>query len=85
MKTYNKPELFYENFELSQHIAGTCQFKVTSTLNDEPNTCSGSGKLPFIDGIIVNGFARADVDCAVPVDIYCYQASESLVGLTYGS
>ena len=68
MKKYVKPELFYESFELSQHIAG-CNLKLQST-----DACSiwntvaeGSIEGVHSDSWFVEGGA-----CSVGVEVYCY-------------
>lgn len=74
MKTYVKPELFFESFELSQHIAG-CNL----TLNvGDAATCNATG---WIEGIYEKGEETPGVKsgwfidskiCAVEVEAYCY-------------
>lgn len=76
MKTYVKPELFFESFELSQHIAG-CNL----TLNvGDAATCNATG---WIEGIYEEGkgsemksgwFIDSKI-CAVEVEAYCYTNS----------
>ncbi len=75
MKTYVKPELYFESFELSQHIAA-CDLK----LNQENIwTCSvelhtGDSSSPFF-GDMENEFVGGFVDntsCTKKCEIYCY-------------
>ena len=42
MKKYVKPELFYEHFELSQHIAA-CDFDIYNSTLSSPETCKFIG------------------------------------------
>lgn len=66
MKTYVKPELFFESFELSQHIAG-CNLR----LNSEVQACTASGT---IFGVTLEGSESwfvSDV-CSAKVEAYCY-------------
>lgn len=70
MKKYTKPVLFYENFELMQHIAGlTCSVMMNS---DTEATCTTG------DGSDSGGFSNMFVsaDCGVNLDTlgeeYCY-------------
>lgn len=84
MKKYVKPELYYENFELTQHIAA-CTLKITANLSvTDHNNCNATGKLSgdafFGDLSIVNGFVDADLDCSqqpLPAQLYCYYAGEN--------
>lgn len=65
MKEYVKPELYYESFELSQHIAG-CYLKLESAdINNCISVLEGVGTL----------FVQNRTACDVPVanpDMYCY-------------
>ena len=71
MKKYVKPELFYEQFELSKHIAD-CAWELTL---DNENVCSAvsdSAKIP-VPG---NLFVSEEKGCTVTSDVYqdyCYQ------------
>lgn len=71
MKKYVKPELFYERYELSQHIAD-CAFELNQ---GDVSTCSAVMDLDFsvTNGIPtgVKYFAGAS-DCQVTPQIYCY-------------
>ena len=71
MKEYVKPELFYENFELSQHIAG-CNLTLDS--GDVMN-CDASGTIgsDFVDGAgSKKGWFVTTNICGVEVESYCY-------------
>lgn len=65
MKTYVKPELYYESFELSQHIAG-CNLELgpTDVLN-----CTASGKIGIAES---NSWFIAEPVCTSEVEDYCY-------------
>lgn len=71
MKEYVKPELYYESFELSQHIAG-CNLQMKSTIED---ACAASGTIDGIgssDAWFVNGIAN----CKNWIQDFCYTNSE---------
>lgn len=58
MKKYVKPDVVFEGFELSQHIAGGC----TAMLNfADINNCETNGKGGF--NIEAGFFAQTNVDC----------------------
>ena len=61
MKAYQKPVLYYERFELSQHIA-SCDLK----LNHQMGSCTASGN--FWGLPINNGFSgiSGNVELAAP-------------------
>ena len=73
MKKYVKPELFYEYYELSQHIAD-CAWELTSATKD---TCSAAADpdylLPYVGS---NLFMSSNYGCVlIPGDNYsdvCY-------------
>lgn len=64
MKTYVKPELFFESFELSQHIAG-CNL----TLEIAVGTCKATGT---IEGIPGDSWFISKEHCKTLVEAYCY-------------
>lgn len=66
MKKYVKPELFFENFELSQQIAA-CQFDSEGTKNDV-YSCSFMDETGFIRERI---FANSTSSCKVEPEVYC--------------
>ena len=72
MKKYVKPELFYEHYELSQHIAD-CNFEY----NQAQDACAAQGDIE--DGIgAVLVFNTTPTPCNVlPKDLnwFCYTAS----------
>lgn len=76
MKNYVKPELFYERYEVSQHIADCAWEWVNST---DASTCKAipdtQGKLPGMPVIFLyeeNGCVFTD---AKEYENYCYQNS----------
>lgn len=68
MKKYVKPELFYEKFELSQHIASCSGIQLNHT-DESCNQIKDGGGLDYAPGTVV----FRDGDCAVPFpEGYCY-------------
>ena len=81
MKKYVKPELFYESFELSQHIAA-CGIDVN---NFNETTCASLDP-DFWEGYNYKVFN--DSDCAVDVgdiEFYCYTVGTSEAGRLFNS
>lgn len=82
MKKYVKPELFYERFELSQHIAD-CAWELTSgskeTCSANPDRAFGSGALESLGGATL--FTSKDICDLVPGvsydGFYCYHTGTS--------
>lgn len=73
MKPYVKPELYYESFELAQHIAG-CSLTWTNNATDV-STCSASGIItsphkPPAES--QSWFIDANTLCTAKADQYCY-------------
>lgn len=82
MKPYVKPELYYENFELAQHIAGCSlelqhedglQCAATGTVTD------GFGEEMHLDTWFINNLV-----CKTPLQSYCY-TNGSLSHITINS
>lgn len=65
MKTYVKPELFFESFELSQHIAG-CNLTL---LDKDVGACEAMG---VIEGIQGDSWFISKDPCTTVVEAYCY-------------
>lgn len=70
MKPYVKPELYFESFELAQHIAG-CNLELMKS--GDPANCAASGTIGkdtadswFIDG---------NRNCNILVEGYCWTNS----------
>lgn len=83
MKAYVKPELFYEQFELSKHIAD-CAFELTS---NDVNSCYAKPDHAKLEGFgdwLV--FTSANGVCNYPLDdIYCEFAGGNDFGNTFKS
>lgn len=69
MKKYVKPELFYENFELSQHIAD-CAWEMHYTLEGGCHADGDSSKLPGFKDLFTVA-ARCSLNETTYED-YCY-------------
>lgn len=69
MKTYVKPELFFESFELAQHIAG-CSLKLEF---GDVGDCGATGYIEdvYLDGNNGSWFISGPT-CTVEVEAYCY-------------
>lgn len=65
MKTYVKPELYYESFELSQHIAA-CDLQIKHA---DAASCKIINDREF--GSLVGGFITTEV-CDFAYEQYCY-------------
>lgn len=79
MKAYVKPELFYERYELSQHIAN-CDIEVQS---GDVNNCYGLADAGLgFDGLKL--FTDSNV-CSTIFEAYCITNSSSDVGVTFQS
>lgn len=68
MKAYVKPELFYESFELSQHIA-LCDYQLN--LTDATNCKIITDRYEDDCADVVGGFTSKNV-CDFQYEIYCY-------------
>lgn len=85
MKKYVKPELFYENFELSQHIAA-CGIDVDLT-NATQDTCATLDK-DFWPGLGGTTVFQENTSCAIAIsniEVYCYTVGTSEAGRTFTS
>lgn len=82
MKKYVKPELFYERFELSQHIAD-CGWEMKNQSNEKE--CSAEPDLKFGSGALGNLaaetlFAGSNDKCSLGSNVYdwfCYHTGTS--------
>lgn len=74
MKPYVKPELYYENFELAQHIAGCSISEINSV---DVLACTASGTISSIFGTDASEawFIEANKSCADKAEGYCYTNS----------
>ena len=71
MKKYVKPELFYERFELNQHIAD-CAWELT---NPNQSNCAASADqnlLPGFTTLFVSSNAECEYIPGVNYEDYCY-------------
>ena len=88
MKEYVKPDLFYESFELSQHIAA-CGIDVNfeNTTKCQPTLDQDETDLwPGLGGTTV--FADGEDRCAIKtkdIEVYCYTVGTSEAGRTFNS
>ncbi len=83
MKEYVKPDLFYESFELSQHIAA-CGIDMNSA---DTNSCNANLDPDFwsINDAVFN---ESRNDCSTNIDVieaYCYTSGTSEAGRTFNS
>lgn len=81
MKPYIKPELFYERYEVSQHIADCAWEWENST---DPNNCMAlpdQGKLPGFPVLFLEGTPGCEFTDATEYENYCYQNSVSDIKL----
>ena len=73
MKEYVKPQLYYENFELTQHIAGSCI--LITNMVDQTELCQ-SVRFPLqgelTDRIFENELTLGCLDGDVGFEGYCY-------------
>lgn len=84
MKPYVKPELYFESFELAQHIAG-CNL----TLNNDQDVynCAASGTIDDENGghwYQDFWFLEGNKSCIAHSDIYCY-TNGSITNITVNS
>ena len=68
MKTYVKPEINFENFKLSTHIA-SCAMDMNSA---DVKACSAIAdtECGYPSGVVL--FVEGNVSCAATIDDYCY-------------
>ncbi len=73
MKKYVKPELFFERYELSQHIADCAlEFVVDGTrTHSDPLVCEAISDDSFFAGAGIVVFTSAVSDCATKYEAYC--------------
>ncbi|MGN0998725.1 MAG: hypothetical protein ACI4PO_04160 [Faecousia sp.] len=69
MKAYVKPELFYERFELSKHIADCALEFVNSTTVDK---CYAKADPKFFLGFEETDRLFISNACTLPTEHYCY-------------
>lgn len=76
MKSYVKPQLYYENFELTQHIAGDCG--VVMNQWDLENCKTGS--FTIMDPSLDKLFETSEY-CEDYAQGYCYTNSTNMVSI----
>ena len=75
MKKYIKPELFYENFEMSKHIA-SCAWDMSNSKTVEECFAKSDPEWGLIDNI--SAFNTGVVGCTDgPLESYCYSNGSS--------
>lgn len=74
MKPYVKPELYYENFELAQHIAGCSMSAIESA---DVLNCTAEGTISSVFGTDYSNawFVDGNNSCTTKVEGYCYTNS----------
>lgn len=78
MKEYVKPELYYESFELSQHIAA-CALQLGLSGVEECKVINDR-----LNGTATGGFISAPT-CEFPLEDYCYSNGTGSMGTTFTS
>lgn len=84
-KTYEKPRVYMERFELSQHIA-KCDWDFEG--NTDANNCYAEANLDGATGAL---FMSSNIQCSILADElsagedYCVYASSTEWGVTYNS
>lgn len=84
MKKYVKPELYYENFELSQHIAA-CGIDANFDVNE---TCTAILDKDFWYGTSDTVFSNGRDGCSTDIsaiEVYCYTVGTSEAGRVFNS
>lgn len=76
MKNYVKPELHFESFELTQHIAGDCG--VIMNMKNMQGECA-TGTFEF--GETYDSLFEAQGVCEDYAEGYCYTSSSVMVGI----
>lgn len=79
MKEYVKPELYYESFELSQHIA-SCDLKLGLQSVDMCYVVDDR----LNNGLANGSFLSAGI-CTEILENYCYTNGEGSMGTTFTS
>lgn len=73
MKAYVKPELYYENFELSQHIAA-CAWDMTDFRTKEDCSAVGDSSMGITGvALFTKSSVCADVISPDVAESYCYE------------
>ena len=85
MKEYVKPELYYESFELSQHIAA-CGIDMSNPTIE--NSCTATLDSKFWGGLSDQVFNRDISGCSTAVEdieVYCYTYGTTEAGKVFNS
>lgn len=74
MKPYVKPELYYESFELAQHIAGCSMSEINSV---DVTSCTAKGTISSVFGTDHSDawFVDGNNKCTTKAEGYCYTNS----------
>lgn len=83
MRSYVKPELYCETFELSQHIA-TCGIDVLQANTNECNAQLDSDFWGMNDTVFNAGEPNCTIDIGV-IDVYCHTSGTSEAGKLFAS
>lgn len=78
MKAYVKPELFYESFELSQHIA-LCAWDMSNSTDKQ--SCSALGDEKDFGMIPAVIFVDGNTLCNDKPEDYCYTKATNGIGV----
>lgn len=76
MKNYVKPELYFESFELTQHIAGDCGVIMNNTDLENCETGSFTIMDPSLDKLF-----ESSEKCEDYAQGYCYTKSTNMVSI----
>ena len=71
MKKYIKPELFYEQYELSQHIAD-CAWELTNSTKDACSAQADPDYLPGFKNLFMNESSGCELIPGKNYEDYCY-------------
>lgn len=74
MKTYEKPQIFFESFEVSQHVAA-CGWDMSNSVT--PENCSAVGDSVDFTNPPITIFVEGNSQCLISKDpqLYCYENS----------
>lgn len=71
MKKYVKPEIFFESYELSQHIAA-CGYDMTNSKSVVECSATSDPTVGNVDLGDLHVFVDGNDLCTVQTEIYCY-------------
>ena len=90
MKRYIKPELFYERYEVSQHLADCAwEFQLATDPSSckatpDPSSCKATpdpAKLPGLPAIFLDAGVGCELTDVTEYENYCYQTSAAGIKL----